>query len=84
MEKSKKEQLSVRKEIRERTIGYVLAAFGFVAGLAWNEAVKSLIDKFFPDSGNSVIMKFIYALIITAIAVIITVYLVKITEKKEK
>lgn len=83
MEKSNQEKLSVRREIKEKTIGYVLAAFGFVAGLAWNEAVKSLIDKLFPDSGNSVIMKFVYALIITAIVVIITVYLVKLTEKSD-
>ena len=80
----KKEQLNVKKEIKEKTIGYMLAAFSFVAGLAWNEAVKALIDRFFPDSGNSVIMKFIYAVAITAIAVVITVYLIKFSQKKQK
>lgn len=90
MEKSKKEpiktsirQISLRKEIRERTVGYVLAAFSFVAGLAWNEAVKSLIDLF-PHTINNVLMKFIYAVTVTVIIVIITVYLARLIEEKEK
>lgn len=88
MEKLKKEiaktrQTSLRKEIKERTVGYVLAAFSFVAGLAWNEAVKSLIDLF-PHTINSVLMKFTYAVIVTVIIVIVTVYLARLTEEKEK
>lgn len=88
MEKLKKEiaktrQTSLRKEIKERTVGYILAAFSFVAGLAWNEAVKSLID-FFPHTLNSILMKFIYAVAVTIIIVIITVYLASLIEEKEK
>ena len=71
------------KEIKERTIGYMLAAFSFVAGLAWNEAIKSFIDQFFPNSANSVLVKFIYALVITVVVVIVTFYLLKLNNKGE-
>jgi hypothetical protein len=43
--KDKKEKIDeLRLKVREQTVNYILAAFGFVAGLAWNEAIKSLID----------------------------------------
>lgn len=77
-------KLSLRKEIKEKTIGYILAAFGFVAGLAWNEAIKSLIDQFFPDNANSILIKFVYAIIVTIVVVLITVYLIKLTDKKNE
>lgn len=70
------------KEIRERTIGYVIAAFGLVAGLAWNEAVKASIEYLFPLSKNTLLAKFIYAVIITLIVVIITVNLVRLNKQE--
>jgi len=73
---------SLRKEIKEKTVGYILAALGFVAGLAWNEAIKSLIDQFFPDSSNGILIKFIYAVVITVIIVVASVYLLRFTQDK--
>lgn len=84
MEKVKKNSLKLRKEIQEKTVGYVLAALGLVAGLAWNEAIKSFIDQFFPFSKDGILIKFIYAVIVTVIIVMVTVYLVRLTEKKEQ
>ena len=75
-------QGNLRQEMREKTVGYILTAFGLVAGLAWNEAIKSLIDKFFPISGNSIWIKFLYAIIITFVIVVLSFYLIKITDKK--
>jgi len=48
----------IKKEIRQRTLGYILAAFGLVAGLAWNEAIKSFIEYLFPVSKNTFPVKF--------------------------
>ena len=76
-----KTKVGLRKELRERTVGYILAGFGFVASLAWNEAIKSFIDQFFPNSGNSVIVKFIYAVVVTFFVVIVTVYLLKVNQE---
>lgn len=61
---------NLKQEVRSRTIGYILAGFGFVAGLAWNEAIKGLIDQLFPLGQGSLIAKFIYALFVTLIVVV--------------
>ena len=81
----KEEQRRMRKEIKERTISYIVAALGLVAGLAWNEAIKSFITLIFPNPGNNdLLIKFGYAVVITIVIVIITVYLVRLTEEKPK
>lgn len=69
-------------ETRERTVGYIEAGLGLVAGLAWNEAVKAAIETFFPVSKSTIIAKFIYAVIITFIIVVISSNLQKISGKK--
>ena len=84
LKRFKEEQAILRKEIKEKTLGYILAAFGLVAGLAWNEAIKSAIDQFFPFSKDGVTIKFIYAIIVTLIIVVITFYLVKAQNKEQK
>ena len=56
------------------------AAFSLVAALAWNEAIKKLIDEFIPK-GKGVLSLFIYAGIVTVIAVIITSRLSSLKEK---
>lgn len=83
MEKFKQEESEIRKQIKERTLSYMVAALGLVAGLAWNEAIKSLIDYLFPLSRNSVWAKLIYAVFITIVIVLITVYLMRFLNKKE-
>lgn len=72
--------------IREKTVGYIVAGFSVVAGLAWNDAIKAFIDRFFPDPGNGLKAKFLYAIFITTVVVFISIYLMKLfrIEKKEK
>lgn len=69
--------------MQNQTIGYIVAAFGLVAGLAWNEAVKALIEYFFPLSQNSLWAKFIYAIFITLVLVFVTLYLTRFAAEKE-
>ena len=64
-------------------MGYILAALGLVAGLAWNEAIKALLDTFFSQAGNGVVVKFLYAIVVTVFIVVITVYLLRLTKKEE-
>lgn len=78
------ENKKIRYLIKEKTTSYLLAAFGLVAGLAWNEAVKSLIEYIFPMSQNTLLAKFVYALILTAILVIVSSYLARMIKKEEK
>lgn len=73
---------NLRKEVREKTLSYITAAFGLVAGLAWNEAIKSLIEYFYPASQNGLLAKFIYALVITLVVVLTSSYLIRLSSKK--
>jgi len=70
------------EELRKKSFGYITTAFGLVAGLAWNEAIKSVIEKFFPMSTSGMIAKFVYAIIITAILVFVSLYILKSDKDK--
>lgn len=73
----------VKELVRERTISYIVAAFGLVAGLAWNEAIKSFIEYLFPLAQNTLLAKFIYALALTVVLVFVSVYLARLFKKEE-
>lgn len=74
----------ITSEVRDRGATYIVAGLGIVVGLAWNEAIKALIDYFYPlASANSIFAKFLYAVVLTIIVVIVTTYIVKAPEKKE-
>lgn len=67
-----------KQAIKNRTLGYVLAGLGLVGGLAWNDAIRSLIDYFLPASTvNTVVAKFIYAMALTIVVAVLLNYLEK-------
>ena len=74
----KKHLSHLQREVRERTLGYIVGAFGLVAGLAWNDAIKELIDYIFPLKEHSLPAKFIYAFMITVLVVTVSLYLSRI------
>jgi uncharacterized membrane protein (DUF106 family) len=58
----------------------ITAAFGLVAALAWNQAIKAAIDEVFgPESG--LIGLFIYAILVTILAVIMIIIIARQTKK---
>lgn len=75
---------SMRKTAREKVWGYIAAALGLVAGLAWNEAIKGLIDHYFPIQRDSVWAKVWYAVIITIVVVFIMVKFEKMFKKEDE
>ncbi|MFA6416371.1 MAG: DUF5654 family protein [Candidatus Paceibacterota bacterium] len=90
MPRTKKETIKdkpivkVKEKFREQTIGYITAAFGLVAGLAWNDAVKSMIERVFIFGSSTIWAKFFYAIFITVILVFVTMYLNHLLSPKEK
>lgn len=79
----KNEGERITSEVRARAMTYIAAGLGVVVGLAWNDAIKALIEYFFPRSGaNSIFAKFLYAGILTAVVVVVTMYIVRPPEKK--
>lgn len=86
--KDKKEALknemgNIKKELKNRTFSYIAASLGVVAGFAWNEAIKSLIEYLFPLSAQTIMMKFFYAIAVTFAVIIIIVVLNKILKNDE-
>jgi len=70
------------REFRQTIVTLILGGFGLVAALAWNDAIQSFFNAFFPKS-SGLIGKFIYAIIITLIVVVVSMRLKKIVEKEE-
>ena len=84
VKKIKEEGEELRREVKKRTVTYVAAALGLVVGLAWNEAIKSVIEYLFPLGQNTMAAKIIYAAIMTAVLVFATAYVLKEQKNEEK
>ena len=69
------------QQVRDQTFAYITTALGLVAGLAWNEAVQGLITYLLPTRANSVIAKFIYAIAMTVVVIVLTQYLKRFFRK---
>ena len=67
----------VTKLIMETILGLITTAFAFVAGLAWNDAIQKLIEQFI-GTGDALPSLFIYAIVVTVVAVIVTVLLARV------
>ena len=63
-------------QLLETTAALITAAFGLVAALAWNEAIKAIIAEFLGDDGTLVGLV-VYAIIVTIIAVIATLLIAR-------
>ena len=66
-EKSKE---PISKEFSDTFVGFVVAAFTLVAGLAWNEAIKELFNQFFGER-SGLISLFGYAIVVTIVATLV-------------
>lgn len=71
---------SLRKEILEKLTTLATAGFGLVAALAWNDAIQSLFKEVFGVQ-SGIWAKFIYAMLITVVVVLITTQLGRLNKK---
>lgn len=72
------------KELIKQLITLSTAGFGLVAALAWNEAIQSFVDEYmaqYVSVGSGILSKFIYAVVITALAVLVTYQLTKLMKE---
>lgn len=70
----------LRSEFLKTMVQLATAGFGLVAALAWNDAIQTLIRELLP-AGSGALSKLLYALIVTAIAVIVTYSLGKAAQR---
>lgn len=82
-EKAIKIAKEAKKEIKRRILTYSMAGFGLVIGLAWNDAIRSLIDYLIPQAGSGIIAKFVYALVLTLVVGLTLFYLEKSSASDE-
>ena len=61
----------LKQEVLDKIAALVTAAFGLVAALAWNDAIKAVFKEIFGKS-DAIAPMLVYAVIITVIAVILT------------
>jgi hypothetical protein len=72
--------VSNRAAYLQTMISLASAAFGVVAALAWNGAITALVKQIF-GTGAQIVSLFIYAIIVTVLAVIVMVNLAKLAER---
>jgi hypothetical protein len=77
-----KEAKKIKFEVKNKVLGYMVGAFGLVAAFAWNDAVKSLIEYLFPIGKNTLTMKFLYAIILTLIIAVVTMYITRLLKSE--
>jgi len=80
----KEDKENIKRELLKSMLSLSTAGFGLVAALAWNETIQSLIKEIVPVDSSGLLSKFIYAAIVTLIAVLITYYLGKLLGKLDK
>ncbi len=73
----------MKKEIIEKLAMFATSAFGLVAALAWNGAIQEIFKKYFGEAGGLTAM-LIYAVVVTVIAVVVTVWIGKISENLKR
>jgi hypothetical protein len=62
------ENMAFRIQVMDTIAALMTAAFGLIAALAWNEAIKWAVAQVFP--GSEGVGLFIYAILVTILAVV--------------
>lgn len=80
IEKSHRAVKKTKSEVVEKITTLMIAAFGLVAALAWNDAIKAIFTRLFGE--QSTLWRLLgYAVLITLIAVLATIWISKVSEK---
>ena len=80
----------MKKDIAEKLAALITAAFGLVAALAWNDAIKALFKGPCGTEGAGALCAasaggpWVYAIIVTVIAVIAALWIGKVVNKSKK
>lgn len=70
----------MKSQVGETIATLVTTAFGLIAALAWNDAIKAIIVQFI-GAGNGIMGFLIYAILITIIAIIVTILIARVIAK---
>jgi len=73
----------MKPEVVDKFAALITAAFGLVAALAWNGAILAIFKKIF-GTAEGIGPMLVYAVIVTLIAVFLTIWIGSIAEKAKK
>lgn len=85
-EPTKKDQERLHLVILKQMFTLSTSGFGLVAALAWNNVIQELVENYikpYLPNGSSILSLFIYAVIITVLAVTVTYQVGKLIQKLE-
>jgi len=72
----------MKNEITEKFATLITASLGFVAALAWNTAIQGIFKQIFGEN-SSIPAMLTYAITVTIIAVLATLWIGKISQAKK-
>ena len=73
----------MKGETIDKLAALITAAFGLVAALAWNETIKSIFKAVF-GTQETIWAWVLYAVVVTIVAVFVTIRVAKLAEKAKK
>ena len=82
--KAAKSTKELSKIVIKQISALATSAFGLIAALAWNNVIKETVDAYikpFIGAGSGLVSLLIYAVIITVLAVLVTLQLSRLEEK---
>lgn len=85
-EKLKTEQRQLTLAILKQMATLATSGFGLVAALAWNNVIQEIVNNYikpYLPKGSSLFSLFLYAVLITTLAVLVTYNLAKVVKKLE-
>lgn len=71
----------MKKELIDKLQALIAAAFGLVAALAWNTVIQAIFKDIFGEQ-SSIPAMLAYAILVTIVAVVITILVSKIQPTK--
>ena len=70
----------MKAEILDKITALLTAAFGLVAALAWNGAIRAIFEEVFGTADNIAAM-LIYAVVVTIIAVLVIIWIARAVKR---
>ena len=73
----------MKNEVVDKLSALITVAFGLVAALAWNGAIRTIFDKYY-GAGEGIGAMVTYAVIVTIIAVFVTIAIARFADRTKK
>jgi hypothetical protein len=77
------QEKTFRGELADQMVTLATSGFGLVAALAWNETIQEVVKEFIEPRipGSGLLSRFIYAVLITILAVLVTYQLSRLASR---